>query len=75
MDPSNKEKQNIMFYVSIFRNVMGLQRDVVIQEGEIFPYNSEHFPHAENLELFFYKIITFYKTIRGNIICILSACG
>ena len=33
-----------IFHMFIFRNVLG---------KEIFPYHSEYFPHAENLELHF----------------------
>ena len=38
--------------------------------GEIFPYQSEYFPHAENLEpfLFFCSAALVDKVIRGNII-------
>ena len=46
--------------------------------GGIFPYHSEYFSHAENLELLFCSTAFFDKIIRGNtstVLYILSACG
>ena len=36
--------------------------------GGIFPYHSEHFPHAENPELLFCSTAFVDKIIRGNMI-------
>ena len=35
---------------------------------EVFPYHSEYFPHAENLELLFCSNAFVDKIVRGNII-------
>ena len=43
--------------------------------GGIFPYRSDYFPNAENLELLFCSTAFVIQIIGGNTIYILSACA
>ena len=59
----------VLYFTCLFLKMFRVKkyRNLTWGGGEIFPYHSEYFPLAENLELLFCSTAFVDKIIRGNV--------